>query len=63
MHKFELNTLTEFQGVYPLLIVFIDELLKWWAPRTQRYEDILHNLMVAPEKGEFYLTPLNTMKI
>jgi hypothetical protein len=42
------------KSIYSLTI-FIEEFLKRWTLRTQRYEDILHDLMVALQgEGLFY---------
>jgi hypothetical protein len=40
------------------LTIFIDEFLKQWAPRTQRYEDILHNLTVALQEEGLLSNPI-----
>jgi hypothetical protein len=40
------------------LTIFIEEFLKQWAPRTQRYEDILHDLTVALQREGLFSNPV-----
>jgi hypothetical protein len=41
------------------LTVFIEEFLRWWASRTQRYEDILHDLIVALQREGLFSNPVD----
>jgi hypothetical protein len=40
------------------LTIFIEEFLKYWALRTKRHEDILHNLIVALQREGFFSNPV-----